>query len=750
MAEFNSVSDISHVLESIFIRVLDGRLNVEKTGLHGITHGFDLLHSLIEKADRQYGRDQVDAALIELRKFSEGQFEDSDTLRVDVESAVDKQPNSAVEAEHEAVAEADVEVAANLPVAAQHEEKEADPRSVAERQQEVIRVRSNLLDNLVNSAGEVSIYRARIEEQVSGFGNHLDELGQTILRLKSQLRNLESETDAQIRFSHKQSESELEEAFDPLEMDRYTAIQELSRSLGESVEDLTSLQGILSDQVRDSETLLLQQSRLNTELQDGLIRTRMVQFQSFIPRIRRIVRQASEPFGKRVEVEVSGAENEIDNKVLDRMISPIEHILRNAVAHGVETQQQRIEAGKPETATISVNIDRDGSDVLLSIADNGRGLDLSAIKAKAIANGLVRADAEIEDQEWYNLILEPGFSTATEVTQLSGRGVGLDVVNTEIKQLGGVISIESEPGVGTRFIARLPFTLAINRAILVQVGEELYAIPMVNIDGISRIPLPELAPRLAEDHPQMDFAAQQYDLYDLATMLQARGSLTMTDDAKKPVIFLRAGETHLALMVDLVLGNREIVVKSLGKQLSQVKSLAGASILPDGRVVLILDLQGLLRASLQRKSSATEAAIEPVPEAETEPAASDRPPLVMVVDDSITMRRVATKLLNRHHFEVVSANDGIDALDKLEDYFPDVMLLDIEMPRMDGFELATQLRSQAATANLPIIMVTSRTGDKHRQHATDIGVNRYMGKPYQEADLIENIRQLLPTNSQVQ
>jgi chemosensory pili system protein ChpA (sensor histidine kinase/response regulator) len=321
------------------------------------------------------------------------------------------------------------------------------------------------------------------------------------------------------------------------------------------------------------------------------------------------------------------------------------------------------------------------------------------------------------------------------VTQLSGRGVGMDVVDIEIKQLGGTLQIETNPQ-GTTFIARLPFTLSINQAILVRTGEEIYAIPLMNIEGITRLEVQQVLEYYQQDNPEIEYAGQQFVLHNLAKLVDTGLVFKPSGDNEKlPIIFGRAGDVRVALHVDEIIGNREIVVKSLGKQLSQVKALSGASILADGSVVLILDINGLVRHGA---ASAVKVVYQP-----QDGRLSNKRDIVMVVDDSITMRRVASKLLERHNYQVITAKDGVDALAQLQDLRPDVMLLDIEMPRMDGFELATHMQNEENFSRIPIIMITSRTGEKHRDRAFEIGVNNYMGKPYQEDELIENIQTAL-------
>jgi len=461
----------------------------------------------------------------------------------------------------------------------------------------------------------------------------------------------------------------------------------------------------------------------------------MVRFSGLLSRLRRLVRQSSQELGKQADLLITGEQNEVDNKVLDRMVAPLEHIIRNALSHGIETPVERVKKGKPETGKIAIDITRDGSDIVIRVSDDGAGVDIEKVRSRAVQLGLLDKKHQASDADLVQYILEPGFSTAEHVTQLAGRGVGMDVVDIEIKQLGGTLQIETSPQ-GTAFIARLPFTLSINQAILVRTGEEIYAIPLMNIEGITRLEARLVLGYYREEKPELEYAGQQFALHSLSELVDAGAPFKPASEGEKlPIIFSRAGDVRAALHVDEILGNREIVVKSLGKQLSQVKGLAGASILADGSIVLILDINGLIRHSVSN-------AVKIVYQQQDESGTQKRN-VVMVVDDSITMRRVASKLLERHNYEVVTAKDGVDALAQLQDLRPDVMLLDIEMPRMDGFELATHMQNEESFSRIPIIMITSRTGEKHRDRAFEIGVNNYMGKPYQEEELIENIQTAL-------
>lgn len=600
--------------------------------------------------------------------------------------------------------------------------------------QEVVKVSAELLEELVNLAGETSISRGRMEEQVSELGFAIDEMDSTIARLQEQLRRLDIETQAQMLFRQEQM-AESEE-FDPLEMDRYSQLQQLSRSLIESASDLMDLKSTLSDKTRDTETLLLQQSRINTDLQEGLMRSRMVPFARLVPRLRRIVRQVSGELDKRVNFELDNVEGELDRTVLERMVAPLEHMLRNAVDHGIEPPAERLAAGKPESGRIVLTLTREGGDVMLRLIDDGRGIDLKRVKEKAIERGLMSEEANLSDRDVMQFILHAGFSTAENVTQISGRGVGMDVVHSEIKQLGGAMSINSRWGQGTEFTVRLPFTVSVNRALMVRIGDDRYAVPLNTIEGIVRVSPFELEHYYQDEQARFEYAGEQYQVRYLGNLLNSDSRPKLEGQAMPlPVVLVRTAQNAVAMQVDMLMGSREVVVKSLGPQFGLVQGVSGATVMGDGSVVVILDPHAMIR-----QEAALVHAPENLLEVDTDDTFEEQVKTVMVVDDSVTVRKVTSRFLEREGYEVLTAKDGADALLQLQDHVPDAMLLDIEMPRMDGFEVAKNVRSSSRLKDIPIIMITSRTGDKHRERALSLGVDKYMGKPYQEDKLLHNIR----------
>lgn len=729
IAGVTPVGDLSHAIESLLER--SQGIDPQRTGplIGTLEAAFDQMHGLVQRVSQGKAIAYPHAMIARLHGGTEQE----------APAAVAAAP---VAPEASAVPLAALELPSLLPA-----DDEVPAEEMARSAQEQIRVRAELLDSLVNHAGEVAIYRSRLEQQVSAYRFNLVELEQTVSRLRSQLRMLEIETEAQIiaRFQREHREAGMS-VFDPLELDRFSQLQQYSRALAESVSDLVSIQGMLDELTRQAETLLIQQSRVSSELQDGLLRTRMLPFDTMVPNLRRTLRQAAQEENKKAQLYVEGAHGEMDRNLLDRIKAPFEHMLRNAVAHGIETPEERRKAGKPEEGAVRIRVAREATEVVVRVSDDGRGLDREAIRKRAIERGLVRSETRLSDDQLLALITQTGFSTASTVTQLAGRGVGMDVVASEIKSMGGSLAIESRQGEGTTFVLRLPFTLAVTQAILVRIGESNFAIPMTSVQGVARISPDELSQRLGQENSLFDYNGEDYTIHDLAGLLGLSAGLA-GDEEQLPLLLTRSGELRGAIRVDAVIGSREIVVKSVGPQVSSVPGILGATIMGDGSVLVILDLAPLVRHGLARREQRL---AEGLDYASTAPALEEERvrPLVMVVDDSITMRKVTGRVLERHEYEVETAKDGLDALEKLHERVPNLMLLDIEMPRMDGYELATQMKADPRLRHVPIIMITSRSGEKHRQRAFDIGVERYLGKPYQEAELLAQISEVLELHAQ--
>ncbi|HEX4858214.1 MAG TPA: Hpt domain-containing protein [Usitatibacteraceae bacterium] len=637
--------------------------------------------------------------------------------------------------------------------------------------QSMLRVNADTIDRFVNEAGELAIARSRIEQEMLNFKAALVELTDNVSRMRTQLREIEIQAEGQIQSRIKEAE-ESGQSFDPLEFDRFSRTQELTRFLAESLHDVLTLQQSLQKNIDETEAALLHQGRLNRDLQQGLMGVRLVPLGNLQDRFYRLLRQVAKELDKKVNLEFRGTRVEIDRSVLEKITAPLEHLLRNAVSHGIETPQQRLAAGKPETGEISIDARQVGNEVVLTLADDGAGLNFAAIRDKAIAQGLLAADAEATEAQLTQFIFMSGFTTAEQVSQVSGRGVGMDVVRNEIFSLGGRIDIASTAGRGIRFTIALPLTLAVTQAVLVTVGDQVYAIPSVMIEQVQEYKGKRYDAFL--ETREIDWKGNRYPLRSLEALLGGRPGVSA--QRKAAVVLAKSGPNRAAVQVDSIVGNREIVVKNIGPQLARLPGIAGATMTGAGQIILILNpVQLVFRGSAAAPTgdaapgtlampvpdsaidiAAAEPASAPVVERQSlaeafaesrpdEPAPATVPrrhaPLVMVVDDSLTVRKITSRMLTREGFEVATAKDGIDGLQQLQDIEPDVILLDIEMPRMDGFEFARNVRADARTKGIPIVMITSRTADKHRNRALEIGVNEYMGKPYQEEQLLALIRQ---------
>jgi chemotaxis protein histidine kinase CheA/CheY-like chemotaxis protein len=747
MAGFMGIGDLAHAMEAVLDKLSTQGVQDTRLLADALQGALDRLNSLLAEVRRDGEITPASDLIRDLRALV-GEPVTVRTLPPAIQRQDAAEPAAAV---HDAPARAtpaaltglerDEEPAGAAAVTAGepvHKPLEKAPAPAAE---DTIRVSTALLNRLVNDMGESSICRARVDQGLVALRFNLAEMDQTVYRLRQQLRHLEIETEAQISSRYKQSAKEQAKEFDPLELDRFSELQQLSRSLLEVVDDLTNIKSTLEDQAQEMNNLLDQQAKVNKEIQQGLMRTRLVRFNTVEPRWRRVVRQAAQELGKRAELLLEGAESEVDRTVLENMVAPLEHMLRNALSHGIEMPEQRRAAGKPEVGTITLALRREGAELVLNLQDDGAGLNFAAIRAKGEALGLLTPGQAVTQDELIALVLRPGFTTVTKVTQISGRGVGLDVLNDAIKVMRGALLIQTEPGKGTNFVIRLPFSLAVTPALLVQVGTDIYAVPLLSIESVARLDEGELHTYLAGASVEHQFGKYSYPLHNLGVLVGAHSVKPYAEivDKRPPILLFRNAEASAALQVDAVLGNQEIIVKPLGPQFQSLTALSGATVLGDGRVVVVLDLAALVRNLNSQWQRQAEARALDVARHETRPERIR----AMVIDDSITMRKVTGRFLERHNISVTLAKDGLEAVAKLEEQLPDLVILDIEMPRMDGFELAAHIRNQPHLQHIPIIMVTSRGSEKHRERAAKLGVNAYLTKPYQEEEMLNSIRTLL-------
>jgi chemosensory pili system protein ChpA (sensor histidine kinase/response regulator) len=601
-----------------------------------------------------------------------------------------------------------------------------------------VRVRAPLLDRLVNQAGEVSITRTRIASDVDHIKESLADLTENLERLRGQLRDIELQAETQIS-SRMEAAKVAAVAFDPLEFDRFTRFQELTRMMAESVNDVATVQRTLQQTLQSTEDDLAAQARLTRELQDDLLRTRMVEFEGLSDRLYRVVRQAAKETGKQVRLDIVGGSIEIDRGVLDRMTGAFEHLVRNSVTHGIELPATRTANGKEATGAIVVSVTQDGNEVGVEVRDDGAGLDLDRIRSKAQAQGLIAADADLPDDQLANLIFTPGFSTADKVTELSGRGVGMDVVRSEVQAIGGRIETSTSSGQGTGFKLVLPLTTAVTQVVMVRCAELTVGVPSTLVAAVRRMPAAEIQQSYMSGSCVVD--GETLPFYWLGALLQTGACSEAPADRSGQLLVVRSASQRIVVHVDDVVGNQEVVVKNLGPQLSRMPGLAGMTLQASGDVSLIYNPVALATLYGAAARAATLAALQAPGAGKAAVADADGPaaplaPLVLVVDDSLTVRRVTERMLRREGYRVTLAKDGLDALERLAHEKPAIVLSDIEMPRMDGFDLVRNLRADPRLHDLPVIMITSRIAQKHRDYAAELGVEHYLGKPYSEEDLL--------------
>ena len=764
MAGYFTIGELSHITETLMVSMVDKKSDVSDDTLSMLQRVLDHMHTNIDAAQRSqdiylddglvrevqnscltdFPSDNISEVVAdETDNLHEDEIQPAQELKAEQSESAPQQQNDADEGvnntgpqELPVVDNQAVENTSAPQVSNSQNLNTGKPGTIDETKErrEVLRVQADVLDGLVNDAGEVSIQRSQLDQLFDSINQNAAEFDQTIGRIRDRLRELEIETETQILHKHAEEQQQMPE-FDPLEMDRYSNIQQLSRSLAESVEDLQNIKETFLKQMQDGEDVLIRQKILTTSLQDNLLRIRMVKFNTIEQRLQRITRQTSEELNKSVELEISGGDNEIDRRVLNGILSSIEHILRNSIGHGIELPETRQKNSKSERGKIQILVEREGSEISITIKDDGAGINIDRIKQKAVENGLVGKDQEISQEQALHLIFKSGLSTADQVTKVAGRGVGMDVVDQDVRHLGGSVEIKSKKGKGASFILRLPYTLAVSQVLLVKAGQETYALTLSGIEGVVQLSGNELRDIYANQEPSYMYAGQDYKLHNLASLLQGGESGLDSNIISYPIILVRIGDQRLALQVDISLGNKEIVVKPLASHLIHAQGVSGATVLGDGKVALIIDIPWIVR--LTQAQTGNNVSITNIHQSNQKDEST-----VMVVDDSITIRKVTTRFLERNNYKVVTAKDGIDALQKLQNIIPRVILLDIEMPRMDGYELATQIRKDERLSEVPIVMITSRTGNKHRNRALEIGVNGYLGKPYNEAQLLGRINEL--------
>lgn len=721
MAGAMRLGELTHIMESQVIAVLEGQMSVDAAIFEKLEEEFD--HLAIAVDHLKFGTPEPEVTHVET------EVSDADVLVPPIvdsaEAAGTPETASTTETKQSVTAQA----AAIVQPA-----KQAAAADTQQRETATLRVRSDWVDRMVNQAGEVAIARSRIESEMHALKRQTTELSEALRRLRDHLREVEIQAESQMQATF-QSQTGSEQ-FDPLEFDRFTRFQEVTRFLAESVHDIFTVQQTMASQLGEADAALIQQARMNRELQQNLLRVRMVPLYSVSERLYRVVRQAARDVNKRAQLDIQGGDIEIDRGVLEKIVAPIEHLLRNSIAHGLETPEGRAASNKPEFGEIKLIAKHEGNEMMLVIKDDGAGLNLEKILQKSLERGLLSPGVEPSESQIAQMIFVPGFSTADAVTQVAGRGVGMDVVKNEIAGLGGRVEVATETGQGATFTIYLPLTLAVTQAVSIIANKNEYALPATLVEQVQELKPEQLSAALQAR--AIEWRGNSYPLFYLPHLIGQPEALHEIQRYNS-VVLMKSATSHAALLVDEILGTREVVVKNIGPQVSRVTGIAGATVRGDGKVILILNPVPLAIRALEAPVDIS----IPAPQVTITEEEVDQAPLVLIVDDSLTVRKITSRLLLREGYRVDTAKDGVEALEKMHDLIPDVVLLDVEMPRMDGFELARVMRNDANLKKVPIIMITSRTADKHRNYALEIGVNVYLGKPYQEAVLLSHIAEQL-------
>jgi chemosensory pili system protein ChpA (sensor histidine kinase/response regulator) len=635
-----------------------------------------------------------------------------------------------------------------------------------QNQKSVVRVSLEKLDDLMKIVRDLVVSRSVFEQRLGELDFQLEELQRSTRRLQRSTARLETEFEADmlsVRASNSglkiqdsgfktrnledrnarqtetlNPESEILNTFDTLEFDRYTEFHQATRELVETTSDAAAINCAFDGLRGNLETLFDTQRRLIEEMQDKLLRIRMVNFGTLAPRLLRTVRVTCEEENKHADLSVEGENLEIDTQILDSLIEPLLHLLRNAVAHGIESPETRRLLGKPEKGLITVKATNEGTHVVLTISDDGRGISVTSLKEKAVSHNFVSAgDAlAMSEKTAAKLIFLPGLTTADKLSQTAGRGVGMNIIKTAVERQQGTISVSSQQQKGTTFTVRLPVALAVVRALIVEAAEQTFAFPLGFVRQISEIPGEHLE-RVVRDET-IRFGDTEYALFHLNEILGFPAP-TVLDKENTRVLLLEIGDKPRALIVERIVKPEEIVIKPLCILLQNRADLLGAAILGDGRIAPVVDLFYLLKNQKPDSKSKTQSNKPEIQKPKSKIRAA------LIVDDSPSVRHLTSNIVKNAGFEALIAKDGLAALEILQTAkkLPDVILTDVEMPRMDGYELLSTLKRNAAFYSIPVVMITSRAGEKHRSKAFDLGVSEYLAKPFDDARLIEVINRLM-------
>jgi len=789
MMGFRAIADLSHVSEDLLDSIMEGTTTISPTALSLILDTAETLDILIAGRDSeaQLGEARVQALRV---RYIELLGEHSTPLP-------QGHGDEYIDAETDSSDDVRVGSGAVAGVVSDGQSPETNAQRVA-RGDLSVRVRLQKLDELVNLFGELLVNRSVLEERIQRLVRLVSDVGVSSNRLRDVGQKLESRFEATTlpsgrsvqampgegdhslalrggsssgsgggnKNGHAVEPSHLIE-FDELELDRYTEFHQIARGLSEGISDMTTLSSEMDAIIRECESIFARENRLNATFQDRLMKTRLVPLSSITPRLYRAARAVALKQGKDFEFLLEGEETEVDRTVFEEIAGPLLHLVRNSINHAIETPEARVQKGKPPVGQIKLTATYEGNQVVITVSDDGTGIDTVHVRNIAIQRGLIRPDQVLSEVDVFELIFLSGFSTAEVLSEESGRGVGLDVVRDSVSRLRGTLAVDSTPGHGTSFIMKFPTSLAIQSAMMVRVGAQQFAIPTVMVEAIGRL----------DNFKRTTIAGQpaivvRNEAYPLSTLGQYLAQPVAPLEEKAQLLLVNAGGQRVALIVEEIKSKQDIVTKNLGPHLREVHGIAGGTVLGNGHVVLILELTELLsqRQRMVDAANANTAAyregtavvanaaslrqtidISPQTRAvgapgHIVPAAVARPERgkhILVVDDSPSVRRVVGNMLKQHGWEVQMARDGVEALEMISYEMPAAVLLDIEMPRMDGYELIATVRAQEQYRTLPLVVLTSRAASKHQQRAIQLGASAYVVKPYQDEELLNKLNTLV-------
>ncbi len=778
MMGFRAIADLCHIFEDLLDSIMEGKTAISSPVLSLILDTAEALDTLITGRDAEAMSDDMRVNTLRAR-YTEllGEHTTPPPLEGHADAYIDAETDNGDDVIAGMGAVVDI-------VPDTHDEATAQGGAHGNLS---VRVRLQKLDELVNLFGELLVNRSVLEERIQRLVRLVADAGVSSNRLRDVGQKLESRFEAATLPSGRSVQAMIGEGdqslalynnkngngrgtepshmaeFDELELDRYNDFHLLARGLSEGISDMTTLSTEMDAIIRECEAIFARENRLNTTFQDRLMKVRLVPLSSMTPRLYRAARAVALKQGKDFEFLLEGEETEVDRTVFEEIAGPLLHLIRNAVNHAMETPDVRAQRGKPPIGQIKLAAAYEGNQVVITVSDDGTGIDLEHVRNTAIQRGLIRPDQHLTETDVLNLIFLSGFSTAEVLSEESGRGVGLDVVRDSVSRLRGTLVVDSTPGYGTSFIMKFPTSLAIQSTMMVRVAGQQFAIPTVMVESIGR--LDNFKRTTIAGQPAVLVRGDAYPLSTLAQYLSLPASLI---DERSQLLLINASGYRVALMVDEIKSKQDIVTKSLGPHLRHVHGIAGGTVLGNGRVVLILELTELL-AQRQRMDPTNAAALSVRREGNAQPATSvrqnidvstaraDMAPVrpqsatsapergkhVLIVDDSPSVRRVVGTMLKQNQWEVQMARDGVEALEMISYETPAAVLLDIEMPRMDGYELIATIRSQEQYRTLPLIVLTSRAAAKHQQRAMQLGANDYVVKPYQDEELLNKLKTLV-------